>query len=308
MPSPVPAGYTRGSILFLGAMHNAHAQERLLQRFWQEAGAYGARIIVLVCGGDLATGERYAALFRDWECDSARLIEVATRATAADENTSAAIQSATGVLLLGNSAMQVVGILGGTLLVQTIRRMNAQGKVFCAAGGGAAVICQHMIAFGSRDAGQHHSDQSTTQSAPSLPFVHRDNIQFAPGLGLVNRLVFDSTANTAGTMQPPLSRLLTAIAYNPFLSGFSLDRDTGAALYANGQLEIFGDGSALIIDGNTLQYTSLHEVTDRSPVSLLGVQMHLLTHGCTFNMDTHLTTAPSSQDISLQTAVIKSAY
>jgi cyanophycinase len=174
--------------------------------------------------------------------------------------------------------------------------MNAQGKVIAAIGGGAPVLCQHMVAF---DHG----------GASALPLVHRERIQFAPGLGMVNRVVVEageSATDFGGQMS--LGRLLTAVGYNPFLTGMSLEPGSGAALYANGQIEVFGTGTALVVDGSALTHTSLHDAEGAAPASLLGVQLHLLALGCTYSIESHLATAPNPDEVQLQSNAVKAAF
>lgn len=297
MPSPVPAGYTRGSILFLGAAPDDRAEVALLQRFWQESGAYGSRVVVLGCGAENASMVDHAvAILSGFEGERAESLLLEDRAQSQDSSRWASLPGATGVLLVGRSPMRIVGIVGGTLMAQTLRRMNAQGKVIAALGGGAPVLCQHMVAF-------------DPPGADALPLVHRNRIQFAPGLGMVNRVVVEA-GNAAADFgsQQPLGRLLTAVGYNPFLTGVSLEPGAGAALYANGQLEVFGEGTALVVDGSGMTHTSLHDAEGVTAASLLGVQMHLLALGCTYSIDSHVATAPNPGDVQLQTGAVKAAF
>jgi len=297
MPSPVPAGYTRGSILFLGSASDPRVEDALLQRFWQESGAYGSRVVVLGCGAENAAGVDHAvASLTNLEGERAESLLLENRAQAQDTSRWQSISSATGVLIVGKSPMRIVGILGGTQMAQTLRRMNAQSKVIAAVGGGAPVLCQHMVAF-------DHA------GASSLPLVHRERIQFAPGLGMINRVVVEAGESAADFgNQASLGRLLTAVGYNPFLTGISLEPGAGAALYANGQIEIFGSGTALVVDGSALTHTSLHDVEEAAPASLLGVQLHLLALGCTYSIESHLATAPNPTDVQLQSNAVKAAF
>ena len=150
------------------------------------------------------------------------------------------------------------------------------------------MLCQHMIAFDYR--------QSLLQSMPDV-FLHRSLIQFAPGLGIINRLALDCDDEVGSHFRTHLSRLLTAVAYNPFLIGLALDPDTGAAVYADSTLEIFGAGSAMIVDGWQMTHTDLYEHADDAPLSVTGVQMHMLARGFTYNLDTHTANRPPETEI-----------
>ncbi len=296
MPAQVPAGFTRGSIQFFGALTSPQTEEILLQDFWSQAGGYGARIAIFPASADdTSLAERYTHLFSQWHCDSAKSIWVSDRAAASDSKLQAELAATTGMLILGKSPLRFASTFGGTPLAQALRRANAQGKVIAGLGGCGSVLCQHMIAFDNR---------STTP----WPLLHRQLIQLAPGLGLVNRLLIDGVADSEDTSGDRISRLLTAVAYNPFLVGVSLEADTGISIYANGTFEVFGQNSALVIDGNQLNHTNLHEVGERQAISVTGIQLHVLTRGYTYNYEEHTPHLPVVTDIPPVTNEIKAAF
>lgn len=285
MPAPVPAGYTRGPIQFFGALTHARSEETLLQDFWSHAGGYGARIVVFATSAsDEPLAKQYCALFSNLQCDSTQALTVTDRASAASDDLQRLVAACTGFLILGNNPLRFASTIGGTPLAQSIRRANAQGKCVAALGGSASILCQHMIAFDTR------------REIPR-PLLHRQLIQFAPGLGIVNKLVLDGVADANDSAGDRISRLLTAVAYNPFLIGVSLEADTGITLYANDSFDVFGQNNVLVVDGQGLQYTNLHETEITKAVSMLGVQLHVLTRGCRFGLDNRDASAASVDDI-----------
>ncbi len=294
MPSLVPAGYTRGPILFLGPSTDG-PEPPLYQRFWQEAGGYGARI-VLVGIGQAETGAaagRAAEHFRAWESDSVAVVEVASRADAQRPEPLAALASATGILILCSDALRAAGLLGGTPMAQAIRRANAQNKTVGAAGRGAALLCQHIVA------GHAHGSPA--------PFVHRAGVQIAPGLGIVNRVALDASLEESGPPAVGLGRLLAAVAYNPFLAGVVLEAETGVVIRPNAVMEVFGARSALVVDGSALEAATLHDAAMGAAASLLGVRLHVLGAGATFSFDSRIASLPPA-DLPLQTAALKAAF
>lgn len=297
MPSPVPAGFTRGPIMFVGSIQTPQAESRLMQRFWDEAGSYGARIVIVATtdAESQASAKRLADLFRTWECDSVTGLSIESRKSGFEPSLAEQVQAATGVLLLGANSLRLASTLGGTPLAQALRRANAQSKVICGLGESASVLCQHMIAF-------------DTRAQTPLPFLHRHLIQFAPGLGIVNRVVLDGGGDAGIPMQTHLSRLLTAVAYNPFLVGVSLDADTGAVIYPDTTMDIFGLNNALVVDGSQLIHTNLHEVEPGRPLSVLGVQLHVLAQGYTFHFDSRTVNLPAHPDDALARDAVKAAF
>lgn len=303
MPSPVPAGFTRGPIMFLGEIQSPTAEWKLLQRFWDEAGSYGARIAIIEATGAGKTGaektgaekdekgSHYAAQLAAWESDTVTLLTVKNRADALKSTAVEAVQAATAVLFLGSDPLRLASCLGGTPLAQAVRRANAQSKAVCAVGGCASILCQHMIAFPTR----------------KMSLQPSRAIQFAPGLGIVNRLALDSNVASTASAQEQTQRLLVAVAYNPFLVSVALDADTGAVIYPDSTLEVFGDGSAQLVDGSQMSETNLHETGDDTPLSVLGAQIHLLGRGYMFNFDDRSVQAPAP-DAELQREAVKAAF
>jgi cyanophycinase len=293
VPAPVPPGYTRGPILFFGPLVDKRHSDALLQSFWDEAGSYGARILIVpTAAGDSEAVDALRGWFTNAEVDSLEILPVRERTDARDTQLAALIENATGILLSDGNPLRFTSILGGTPVAQAIRRANARGRVVGGIGRAGAVLCQHMIAFDYR--------QALLQKMPDV-FLHRSLIQFAPGLGIINRLALDcndEVTKEAGThFRVQLSRLLTAVAYNPFLIGLALDPDTGAAVYADSTLEIFGAGSALIVDGWQMTHTNLYDHAEDAPLSVTGVQIHTLTRGYTYNLDSHAANHPPETEI-----------
>jgi cyanophycinase len=296
VPSQVPAGYTRGAILFIGPMQEATSEAHLLQRFWDEAGAYGSRILIISnFAEEDPLPERYGRRFTEWESDSLIHLALQNRQDAQRDRAATLVENATGILLVGDSPLRMASTIGGTILATAIRRANARGKVVCGVGACASILCQHMIAYDNRKLMPH-------------PFLHRRLIQFAPGLGIVNRLLLDSSNDTEQGLAMRLSRLLSAVAYNPFLVGVSLELDTGVVVYPDTTMEVFGLNSALVVDGADITYTDVHAYEEEGPMSVLGVKVHVLGLAYQFNFDTRLVSPPAESDIPAPTTSAKSAF
>ena len=92
-------------------------------------------------------------------------------------------------------------------------------------------------------------------------------------------------------------RLLTAVAYNPFLIGLALDPNTGIVVYANSTLEVFGAGSALVVDGWQLEHIDIDVHEADVLMNVTGVTIHMLSAGYTYNLDTHSASGPPESEI-----------
>ncbi|MBX3012764.1 MAG: hypothetical protein KF832_14710 [Caldilineaceae bacterium] len=285
MPAPVPAGYTRGALVVLGAASTPERQALLLQRFWNEAGGYGARIVICATPGMEEKSRVYQTQLQQMEAESVLPIPIAGRQAARQVAAEAAIDQATGILLLAPTALHFAAFVGGTALATTIRRANAQGKAVAGAGSSAAILCQHMIT-------------PIAGPATNNARLQHDLIQFAPGLGMVNRLLL-AIEPQPQPLLGGLAALLTAIAYNPFLVGVEIAQDTGLVIYPDTTLEVFGQ-QVVIVDGNTITHTDVVTAHQPRPLSLHGVQLHVLTHGQTYHFDTHTAAPQPPTDIPLE--------
>ena len=114
---------------------------------------------------------------------------------------------------------------------------------------------------------------------------------------MVNRLLLDVEQDAEVDLHSGLARLLSAVAYNPFLVGVSIEADTGVAVYADTTLEAFGANNVLIVDGGTISHTDVNETQPNHPTALLNATLHVLSRGYTFNFDTRQAHRPAPTDI-----------
>ncbi|NNF65907.1 MAG: cyanophycinase, partial [Gammaproteobacteria bacterium] len=77
---------------------------------------------------------------------------------------------------------------------------------------------------------------------------------------------------------------LTALAYNPFAVGIGLDEDTAAFIQPGDQLEVVGSGGITVVDPSDLEHSSMDQASRGEPVSLIGVRLHILVQGGTFDI------------------------
>lgn len=273
MPAPVPPGYTRGPILFIGPTPANQSEAMLLQRFWSEAGGYGARLLLIATRAEQVHSSHLTALFHGWETEAVVLLPLYTRAAAQQADLLPIIEQATGLLLLENDPLHLTMRLGGTQAAQAIRRANARGKVVAGLGAGATALCQHMLL----------PDQ------PGQP-------PMAAGLGLVNRLGLVVSADAA---EATTQQLITRLAYNPFLIGVGLGPDTGLVVYPDTTLEVFGQKAIQIVDGAEGADDLLPALSAPGGGAPAGWRIHQLTAGYTFNFDRRTVHAPPPSDIPL---------
>ncbi len=263
MPSRVPDDSSRGYIVPIGGRIDG---SDILQHFVALCGGRRARIAILpTASSDPDTGRDYERLFRSLGAQEAKAVSIERRSDADDEDYLAVLERADGVFLTGGNQLKLSTILGGTPVAKLLRRRNAAGQHVAGTSAGAAFLSEHMIAFGEEG-----------------PTPRVGMMTLAPGLGLTNRVVIDQHFR----QRDRLGRLLMALALNPFAVGLGLDEDTAAFIGPDDVIEIRGSGAITCIDPSKVEYSSADHTDRGQPVSLVGVQLHILTHGASYNLHT----------------------
>jgi cyanophycinase len=109
---------------------------------------------------------------------------------------------------------------------------------------------------------------------------HKNSVRLSPGLGFLKNVIIDQHFTERGR----ISRLITAVSYNPYNLGVGIDENTAIILNSEGVLEVFGAGSATIVDGSQITYNEIAEVDDNQPFSVCGVQLHVLRDGLVYDV------------------------
>ncbi|MCK6550150.1 cyanophycinase [Myxococcota bacterium] len=272
-PAKVADNQKRGWIVPVGGAEDKVRGADILRRFVEVSGGKSARIAVIPTASQMSdTGERYEKLFKELGVKTTKSLGFATREEASDrEDWLEFLDHATGVFLTGGNQLRLSTILGGTPVAKSIRRANARGVAVGGTSAGAAILSEHMIAYGK---------EGSTPKAGA--------VSLAPGFGMTNRVVIDQHFR----QRDRLGRLLTALAYNPFAVGLGLDEDTSAFMDPDEVVHVHGSGAITIVDVSQLGYSSIANADEGAPVCLTNVKLHILTQGATFNLHTRLATPP----------------
>lgn len=193
------------------------------------------------------------------------VLSIRDRSDAEKEEYNSILEEATGIFMTGGNQLRLSTILGGTRIATQIRRKNANGIPVAGTSAGAAFISEHMIAFGQEG---------------STPIAGK--VTLAPGLGLSNRVIVDQHFR----QRDRLGRLMTALAYNPFVQGIGLDEDTAAFINHQNEIEVVGEGALTIVDVADLEYSSMASAREGDTVELIGVKLHVISHGARYNLVT----------------------
>ncbi|MGH8254113.1 MAG: cyanophycinase [Steroidobacteraceae bacterium] len=271
MPSKSPEGVKRGWIVPIGGAENKENDRQILERFVRVSGGQDANIVVIPTASRMhETGPRYEKLFTQLGAAHVATMDFDTRRDCQEAGRLRRLEEASGIFFTGGNQLRLTTLLGGTPVAKLIRARNASGVAVGGTSAGASILSEHMIAFG---------DEGSA--------VISGSVRLAPGLGLTNRFIIDQHFR----QRDRLGRLITALAYNPFAIGIGLDEDTGAFIGPDETIEVEGSGGVTVVDASEVTYSSISEVSEGQPVCMLGLRVHILTAGATFNLNTRLAQA-----------------
>lgn len=257
----------RGYVIAIGGRESKLASTRVLERFVQLSGDKKSNIVIITTPSETpGLNENYLKLFKNLGVKEVTNIHIESRVDAAKIEYLEIIQKATGIFMIGGNQLLLSTILGGTSITQLVRRRNQAGVNVAGMSAAASFIPEHMIAGGQ----------------PGL-MPRGSMVVLSPGLGLTNKVIIDPHFS----QRDRLGRLLTALSYNPFITGLGIDDDTGAILSPEGNIEVVGSGMLTIVDMSCLEYSSIHSAGPNEPISLVGIQMHTLLDGAGYDLIKH---------------------
>jgi cyanophycinase len=265
-PAQTTMGGERGYIIPIGGAEDKENECIILKRFIDLCGGKDANIVIIPTASKLKEiGPDYETIFKTLGAGKSFTISVVNRTESQIEAHIDSLNTVSGIFITGGNQLRIATIIGGTRLARKIRRLNADGVHVAGTSAGAAIMPEHMIAGGS--SGNLPSGNGAT---------------FAPGLGLLNKVILDQHF----TQRNRLGRLLSAVAYNPFPTALGICEDTAAFIDQNGMLEVVGSGSITIIDPSDLQYSSMAEANLGDNISLFGLKMHIINNGDRYDINT----------------------
>ncbi len=254
-----------GHLLVIGGAEDKYNERRILKKFLELAGGDKAEVLIVPVASDFPefAADVYTQAFRNLGVAHPRVLRATSRQDVVQADIQKLLDGVTGVFLTGGDQMRLVSLLGGTKLAEKIRKMVRETNVVMAGtSAGAAAMSTSMIVRGE---------------PTSHP--HKNAVKLSPGLGFLKNIIIDQHFSERGR----ISRLITAVSYNPYNLGIGIDENTAIILDGKGILEVFGEGSATIVDGSQITFNEIAEVADNEAFSICGVQFHVLRDSLVYN-------------------------
>jgi cyanophycinase len=261
-----PSVSNRGFIVPIGGAEDRSPEGAILRRFVELCGGRRARLAVIPTASQLEeTGANYEQVFHALGAHWARSLPFEQRSDCDDPEALAVLSEVDGVFLTGGNQLRLSTVIGGTEVSKLLRRRNLEGLHVGGTSAGAAILSEHMIAYGDEG------------NVPRAGMAH-----LAPGLGMFHTVIVDQHFSQRNR----LGRLLSALALNPRLVGLGIDENTAAFIGPDDVMRVVGEGSVTVVDAANLGHTSADRVSPGQIIELHNVVLHVLSHGARFSFRT----------------------
>ncbi|MDT3698749.1 MAG: cyanophycinase [Thermincola sp.] len=255
----------QGTLLIVGGAEDKKGKCEILSKFVELSGGKNSIILVITTATEdsARAGQEYARIFKGLKAGQIEVLDLDSRQKANQPYIEKLLEKSTGIFFTGGDQLRITAMLGGTIANQGLRQAYLQGTVIAGTSAGASVMTNTMIAEGD------------SEEAPKL-----NTIKLAPGLGLLEDVVVDQHFAQRGR----IGRLLSAIAYNPYILGMGIDEDTAVVVYPDATLEVIGSQTVTFIDGRQITYSNVSELSPDQALAIEKVIIHVLPKGYRFDL------------------------
>lgn len=267
-------------LVIIGGAEDRYNERRILRKFVALAGGNEARIVIVPVASDYPefSADVYTQAFRKLGLAHVSVLRATSRQEILDANAEELLRDATGVFISGGDQMRLASVLGGTPFARILEeRVRACDIVLAGSSAGAAGMSATMIVRGD-----------------SAAHPHKNSVRLSPGLGILQNIIVDQHFSERWR----LTRLITAVSYNPRQLGLGIDENTAVILSKDGTLEVYGEGTVTIVDGSNITYNDIAEVEESQPFAVCGVQIHVMREGMRYDF-ANRATLPVSEEFLL---------
>ena len=254
-----------GRLIIIGGAEDKYNERHILRRFLAMSGGPNASILIVPIASEFpeVAAHVYTDVFTTLGAGRVQTVHVATRQEAMNLDLDP-FDDVTGVFISGGDQARLASKLGGTAFASWLKERAEKNEIVLAgSSAGAAGMSQSMIVRGKPSA------------APST-----ETIRLSPGLGILGDVIVDQHF----TQRHRLSRLITAVSYNPANLGIGIDEDTAIVLH-NGLLDVIGSGTVTILDASHVTFSDIAEHPGNRPFALCDLRLHILNNTLRFDLE-----------------------
>jgi cyanophycinase len=247
----------KGSLIIIGGHEDKEDERTILKEVAKHAQRDHGRLVIVTVATHHPekVAEEYRAVFKELGVGAIDVVDIRTRADAADDKNVRKIADAALVFFTGGDQLRITSQIGDSPLFRCMQEIYLKGATIAGTSAGAAAMPETMLIGGP-------SDESHRISALSM----------APGLAFLSGVVIDSHFAERGRM----GRLLGAVAQNPRNLGVGIDEDAAIVVTGGERFEVIGSGAVYVLDGMDISYSSLSERQPEGILSIFDTRLHVL--------------------------------
>ena len=261
----IPVKFTpRGPLVAIGGAEDKTLEAKILRRVLSLSNKEAPIVGVITTASSIPDdvfGE-YSDVFKNIGASEVLDVRIRERKDAASEEFVEMIRNSDVIFISGGDQMRLTNILGGSVVMETIRARHEAGAVIAGTSAGAACQSGTMVYGG-----------------PADDSLRKGAVKMTAGFGLVEGVIIDTHFLERGRF----SRLMEVGATNPEYLGVGLGEDA-AVLFEGGVIQAFGPGHVIIVDSSHISGSNVFDLSDGEAVTVHNVIMHALVDGYGFSL------------------------
>jgi cyanophycinase len=249
-----------GPLVAIGGAEDKSSKAEILRRVLSLAPVDNTVVGVITTASGIPeeTFANYRNVFQRLGAAEVHHIDVRTREQARDNRTVQTAQECGTIFMSGGDQLRLTHVLGGSPLLEAIRKRHDQGIVVAGTSAGAAAMSATMIYNGA-----------------AADALRKGAVNMSAGLHFVSGVVIDSHFLERGRF----TRLMEVGATNPEYLGIGIGEDAGVIVHNGTVLEAIGAGHVIVVDSSNLASSNVTELSDGEAVAAENFVMHALIAG-----------------------------
>mgnify|MGYP000270557409 CR=1 FL=1 len=256
---------TRGYLVAIGGAEDKTSELAILSRVFSLATGRNKEVAVIATASGIPeeTLPAYETVFTRLGASRVHLLPVPTREEGDEKANVRAIEASDVIFFTGGDQLRLTYVLGGSRLLDAIRKRFEAGAVVAGTSAGAMALCQTMIYNGD-----------------ATGAVRKGGVNMSSGLGFVDGLIIDTHFLERGRF----TRLMEVGTTNPNDLGVGLGEDAAVIVHPDGMLEAAGPGHVILIDSRDLALSNVAELSIGEAVAIENMVIHALISGHGFDV------------------------
>ena len=216
---------------------------------------------------------QYLRAFERIGVGKVHVLHIHDREQAVEPDNLAHVNGADIIFFTGGDQLRITSILGGSPILQEVRRRYfEEGVVVAGTSAGASALSETMIYEGE-----------------SSEALRKGAVQMTSGIGLLQKVVIDSHFIRRGRF----SRLMATVTANPGIIGLGLGEDAGVIVRDGHLLEAIGNGLIVVFDGCQIGHSNIFSIQMGEAIAVSNVTVHTLVRGYKYDLVTREYLNPS---------------